>query len=154
MRRFLEPVLWYGLYGNQIHKFIPGDMAATITDKLNHIIAILFIVIVFALAYGYLKPLRFHRRRKVSTLFFKVSYLIYLLTLLIIVYFSVLIKGGLQEVFYELEFFAFLFVLFVPTMGIFARRLERFNKKREGYNYFFTVVNVLSIVALLIMYFI
>jgi len=126
---------------------------ANLTDKINHIIGILFILMIFALAYGYLKPHQLHRRRKISTLFLKVSYLLYLLILLIVIYLSVLVKGGLQEVFYELEFFVFLFVLFVPTMGIFARRLERFNKKREGYNYIFTGINVLSIIALLVMYF-
>jgi hypothetical protein len=127
-------------------------MAAILTEKLNHIIGILFIIIIFALAYGYLKPHQFHKKRMVSTLMLKGSYLVYLLTLLIIIYLSVLIKGGLQEVFYELEFFVFLIVLFVPTMGIFARRLERFSKNRDKYNYFFSVVNVLAIIAVILMY--
>ena len=126
---------------------------ANLTDKINHIIGILFILMIFALAYGYLKPHQLHRRRKISTLLLKISYLLYLIILLVVIYLSVLVKGGLQEVFYELEFFVFLFVLFVPTMGIFARRLERFNKKRESYNYIFTGINVLSIIALLVMYF-
>jgi hypothetical protein len=125
---------------------------ANFTDKINHIIGILFILMIFALAYGYLKPHQLHRRRKISTLLLKISYLLYLIILLIVIYLSVLVKGGLQEVFYELEFFVFLFVLFVPTMGIFARRLERFSKKREGYNYIFTGINVISIIALLVMY--
>lgn len=136
-----------------IQKILFHDMETTITDKLNHIIGILFIIIIFALAYGYLKPHQFHKRRKLSTLFLKVSYLLYLLILLIIIYLAALEKGGLQEVFYGIEFFAFLMVLFIPTMGIFARRLERFRKKRDGYNYFFTTANVLSIVAILLMYF-
>jgi integral membrane sensor domain MASE1 len=126
---------------------------SVINEKFNHIIGILFIIIVFALAYGYLKPHQFHRSRMVSTLFIKISYLLYLLILLIVVYFSALVKGGLQEVFYEIEFFAFLFVLFVPTMGIFARKMEQFSKKRDNYNYFFAVVNILSIIAILVMYF-
>jgi hypothetical protein len=52
------------------------------------------------------------------------------------------------------EFFAFLIVLFIPTIGIFARKLGQFSKKRENYNYFFTVINALCIIALLAMYFI
>jgi integral membrane sensor domain MASE1 len=128
-------------------------MLTNLSEKINHIIGILFILMIFALAYGYLKPHRLHKRRMVSTMLLKVSYLLYLLILLIVIYLAVLVKGGLQEVFYELEFFVFLFVLFVPTMGIFARRLERFSRKREGYNYFFTGVNVVSIIALLVMYF-
>jgi hypothetical protein len=124
------------------------------TEILNHILGVVFIIIVFALAYAYLKPHQLHKRRLFSTLLLKISYLVYLLVLLIIIYFAALIKGGLETVFYGIEFFAFLIVLFVPTIGIFARKLGQFSKKREGYNYFFTVVNVLSIVAILLMYFI
>jgi len=124
------------------------------TEILNHILGVVFIIIVFALAYAYLKPHQLHKRRLFSTLLLKISYLVYLLVLLIIIYFAALVKGGLENVFYGIEFFAFLIVLFVPTIGIFARKLGQFSKKREGYNYFFTVVNVLSIVAILLMYFI
>ena len=131
----------------------PADMA-NFPTVLNHILGVVFIIIVFALAYAYLKPHLLHKRRMVSTLLLKISYLLYLLVLLVIIYLSVFIKGGLETVFYGIEFFAFLVVLFVPTIGIFARKLGQFSKKREGYNYFFTVVNILSIVAILVMYFI
>jgi hypothetical protein len=76
------------------------------------------------------------------------------MVLLIVVYLSALVRGGLEQVFYGIEFFAFLVVLFVPTIGIFARKLGQFSKKRDGYNYFFTVVNILSVIAILVMYFI
>jgi hypothetical protein len=115
---------------------------------------VVFIIIVFALAYAYLKPHQLHKRRLVSTLLLKGSYLIYLLIMLIIIYMSALVNGGLEKVFFGIEFFAFLLVLFVPTIGIFARKLGQFAKKRDGYNYFFSVVNGISILALLVMYFI
>ena len=121
---------------------------------LNHILGIVFIIIVFSLAYAYLKPHQLHKRRLISTLLLKVSYLLYLLILLIIIYLSALVEGGLEKVFIGVEFFAFLIVLFVPTIGIFARKLGQFAKKREGYNYFFTVINFLSIVSILVLYFI
>jgi hypothetical protein len=121
---------------------------------LNHILGIVFIIIVFSLAYAYLKPHQLHKRRLVSTLLLKTSYLLYLLVLLIVVYLSALVYGGLDKIFMGVEFFAFLVVLFVPTIGIFARKLGQFSKKREGYNYFFTAVNVLSIISILVMYFI
>jgi hypothetical protein len=121
---------------------------------LNHILGIVFIIIVFSLAYAYLKPHQLHKRRLVSTLLLKGSYLLYLLILLLIVYLSTLVMGGLEKVFVGVEFFAFLIVLFVPTIGIFARKLGQFSKQREGYNYFFTIVNLLSIVSILMMYFI
>ena len=124
------------------------------TEILNHTLGVVFIIIVFALAYAYLKPHQLHKRRLYSTLLLKISYLVYLLVLLIIIYLSALVKSGLEEVFFGIEFFAFLIILFVPTIGIFARKLGQFSKNREGYNYFFTVVNVLSIVALLLMFFI
>ncbi|HUX97505.1 MAG TPA: hypothetical protein VMV47_17355 [Bacteroidales bacterium] len=127
---------------------------ANFNQILNHILGIVFIIIVFALAYAYLKPHQLHKRRLISTLLLKGSYLFYLLVLLILIYMAALVNGGLEKVFFGIEFFAFLLVLFVPTIGIFARKLGQFAKKREGYNYFFTVVNVLSIVALLVMYFV
>jgi peptidoglycan/LPS O-acetylase OafA/YrhL len=127
---------------------------ANFKEILNFILGIVFIIIVFALAYAYLKPHQLHKRRLVSTLLLKISYLLYLLVLLIIIYLSALVNGGLEEVFLGVEFFAFLVVLFVPTIGIFARKLGQFSKKRDGYNYFFTIVNILSIGAILIMYFI
>jgi len=127
---------------------------ANFGEILNHILGVVFIIIVFALAYAYLKPHQLHKRRKLSTLFLKVSYLLYLFVLLVVIYFSALVRGGLETVFLGIEFFAFLVVLFVPTIGIFARKLGQFSKKREGYNYFFTVVNLLCIVAILLMYFI
>jgi hypothetical protein len=130
-----------------------ADMA-NFPTILNHILGMVFIIIVFALAYAYLKPHQLHKHRLVSTLFLKISYLFYLLVLLIIVYLSALVRGGLEQVFMGIEFFAFLVVLFVPTIGIFARKLGQFSKKREGYNYFFTVVNILSVAAILVMYFI
>ena len=135
------------------HKLILSDMA-NFKEILNFILGIVFIIIVFALAYAYLKPHQLHKRRLVSTLLLKISYLLYLLVLLIIIYLSALVNGGLEEVFLGVEFFAFLVVLFVPTIGIFARKLGQFSKKRDGYNYFFTIVNILSIGAILIMYFI
>jgi hypothetical protein len=136
-----------------IKKLMPADMA-NFPTILNHILGMVFILIVFALAYAYLKPHRLHKHRMVSTLLLKISYLFYLLILLIIVYLSALVRGGLEQVFMGVEFFAFLVVLFVPTIGIFARKLGQFSKKREGYNYFFTVVNILSVAAILVMYFI
>jgi hypothetical protein len=136
-----------------ICKIVFSDIA-NFNTILNHILGIVFIIIVFSLAYAYLKPHQLHKRRLVSTLLLKGSYLLYLLVLLVVIYFSALVNGGLEKVFYGVEFFAFLVVLFVPTIGIFARKLGQFSKKREGYNYFFTIVNLLSIVSILVMYFI
>jgi hypothetical protein len=73
------------------HKLITGTMA-NFSEILNHILGVVFIVIVFSLAYAYLKPHQLHKRRLVSTLLLKISYLTYLLILLIIVYLSALVR--------------------------------------------------------------
>jgi hypothetical protein len=130
------------------------DGVANFNSILSYILGVVFIIIVFAIAYAYLKPHQLHKRRPVSTLLLKGSYLLYLLILLVVVYFSALVRGGLEKVFMGIEFFAFLIVLFVPTIGIFARKLGQFSKRRENYNYFFTLVNSICIIALLLMYFI
>ena len=134
-------------------KLLPADMA-NFNEILNYILGAVFIIIILSVAYAYLKPHQLHKRRLVSTLVLKLSYLFYLFVLCIIVYLSALVRGGLDKVFYGVEFFVFLLVLFVPTIGIFGRKLGQFSKKREGYNYFFTAVNLLSVIAILLMYFI
>jgi len=121
-------------------------------DVMSRILGVVFIIIVFSIAYAYLKPHRMHKRRPVSTLLLKASYLLYLLILLLIVFMASFYKGGLNAVFLDIESFAFLVVLFGPTIGIFARKLGHFREKRENFNYFFTVINVLSITALVLMY--
>jgi hypothetical protein len=121
---------------------------------LNNILGAVLIIIAFAIAYAYLKPHNLHKVRPVSTLLLKGSYLLYLLILMVIVYVALLHKGGIENVFPDIEFFAFLIVLFAPTIGILARKLGQFRKKRDNFNYFFTLVNALCILALLIMFFI
>jgi hypothetical protein len=127
---------------------------ANFQEILNFILGGVFIVLIFSLAYAYLKPHQLHKRRLLSTLMLKITYLIYLLVLLLVVYFSALVRDGLEKVFYGIEFFAFLIVLFVPNIGILARKLGHFSKKRESYNWFFAVVNILAVIALLLMFFI
>jgi len=127
---------------------------ANFREILNYILGAIFILIVFAIAYAYLKPHQLHKRRLVSTLLLKISYLIYLLVLLIVIYLAALVKKGLENVFFGVEFFVFLIVLFVPNIGILARKLGYFSKQRESYNRFFTLINILSIIVILIMYFI
>lgn len=127
---------------------------ANFKEILNYILGAVFAILIFSLAYAYLKPHQLHKRRLLSTLMLKVTYLLYLVVLLIVVYFSTLLRNGLVNVFFGIEFFAFLIVLFVPNIGILARKLGHFSKKRESYNWFFTVVNLLSVIAILLMFFI
>ena len=131
-----------------------AEEIANFPEILNFILGGVFAILIFTLAYAYLKPHQLHERRLLSTLTLKLTYLLYLLVLLIVIYFSTLVRDGLVNVFFGVEFFAFLIVLFVPNIGILARKLGYFSKKRESYNWFFTVVNLLSAIALLLMFFI
>jgi preprotein translocase subunit SecG len=51
-------------------KLIPADVA-NFKDILNHILGAIFIVIIFALAYAYLKPHQLHKRRLYQHFFLK-----------------------------------------------------------------------------------
>ncbi|MEZ4996743.1 MAG: hypothetical protein R2758_04465 [Bacteroidales bacterium] len=121
-------------------------------EMMSYIIGALFVVIVFAIAYAYLKPHRLHHARPLSTLALKGTYLLYLLVLLLLIYFASLRGGGVSQVFDGPEFFVFLVVLFVPTAGIFSRKITRFSGKRVRYNIIFSVVNVVMTITVLLLY--
>jgi hypothetical protein len=127
-------------------------MSNNSNEILVQVLGIIFILIVFSLAFAYLKPYRLHKSRTISTLLLKISYLMYLLVLMIVIYLATILSEGLESVFFGVEFFAFLIMLFIPTLSIFARKLSRFRKKREGYNYLFSAINLGSALGILIMY--
>lgn len=121
-------------------------------EMMNYIIGAVFMVIVFSIAYAYLKPHRMHHARPLSTLALKGSYLVYLLVILLVIYLASLRGGGVSQVFDGPEFFIFLVVLFVPTAGIFSRKIERFSGNRIRYNLVFTAVNLLMAAVALALY--
>jgi cytochrome bd-type quinol oxidase subunit 2 len=121
-------------------------------EMMNYIIGAVFMVIVFSIAYAYLKPHRMHHARPLSTLALKGSYLLWLLVILLVIYLASLRGGGVSQVFDGPEFFIFLVVLFVPTAGIFSRKIERFSGQRVRYNLVFTAVNLIMAVVALVLY--
>ncbi len=125
---------------------------ANFNEILNSLLGILFIIVVMALAYGYLKPHRLHKRRLVSTILLKVSYLVYLFNLLLLSYLSIFFKGGVDKVFHGIESYMLLILIVIPTLAILVRKAKPFSKTRDSYNYFFSVVNIFSILVLLLMY--
>jgi len=121
-------------------------------ELMNYIIGALLIVIIFSIAYAYLKPHRLHHARPLSTLALKVSYLIYLLVILLVICIASLRDGGVSQVFDGPQFFVFLVVLFVPTVGIFSRKITRFSGKRVRYNLIFCVINLIMTLTVLVLY--
>jgi len=121
-------------------------------EMMNYIIGALFAVIVFSIAYAYLKPHKLHHSRPLSTLALKGSYLLYLIVMLVVIYLASLRGGGVSQVFDGGEFFIFLVVLFVPTAAIFSRKITRFSTKRVRYNLIFTIVNIILALTVLLLY--
>ena len=121
-------------------------------EMMNYIIGGLLIVILFSIAYAYLKPHRLHHARPLSTLALKGTYLIYLLVMLVVICFASLRDGGVSQVFDGAEFFVFLVVLFVPTVGIFSRKITRFSGNRVRYNIIFSVINLIMTLTLIVLY--
>lgn len=106
-----------------------------------HFLLMLVFLIIYVLAFIIVKPLLLNHKRLVSTLSLKISYLIYLATLLVCVYLFMFygpndIENQLSEVF----FFTLLISLFIPNLGILFRR--RIKKHRKEYNYIFSAINL------------
>jgi uncharacterized membrane protein YhaH (DUF805 family) len=108
---------------------------------------------IFIIAIIILKPFRIHHKRKVSTIAIKVSYLIYLAVFLAFIYLVLFFADNSirdEEPFeFNISAIYFMIVLlafFLPNIGIMIRR--RFNENRISYNYVMTVINVLTIGAI------
>jgi len=119
---------------------------------VSYIIGALLVVIVFSIAYAYLKPHKLHHSRPLSTLALKITYLLYLLVTLIAIYLASLRGGGLSQVFDGAEFFVFFVVLFVPTVGILSRKITHFSTKRVRYNIIFTIINIIMTITVIVLY--
>lgn len=123
---------------------------------LLHFIFIATFLFVYIIAIIILKPFRLHRKRKVSTISLKLSYLIYLAFFLAFVYLVLFfadnevnteenMENGTSVVYYVIVLVSF----FIPNIGIMIRR--RFKKNRGIYNYLVTALNFIIIMALVFM---
>jgi hypothetical protein len=121
-------------------------------EMFNYIIGGLFVLIVFSIAYAYLKPHKLHHSRPLSTLALKGTYLLYLIITLLVIYFASIKGGGLSVVFDDEEFFIFLLVLFVPTVAVFSRKITHFSSKRVWFNIIFSAVNIIMAITVLLLY--
>ena len=123
---------------------------------LLHFIFIATFLFVFIIAIIILKPFRLHRKRKVSTILLKISYLLYLAFFLGFVYLVLfftdnevsteeVMENGTSVIYYIIVLIAF----FLPNIGIMIRR--KFKEKRGVFNYAVTVMNLVVILALIFM---
>jgi cytochrome bd-type quinol oxidase subunit 2 len=123
---------------------------------LLHFIFIATFLFVYVIAIILLKPLRLHRKRRISTLALKISYLIYLAFFLAFVYLVLFfadsevnneenLDNGTSIIYYIIVIVSF----FVPNIGIMIRR--RFKKHRQTFNYLAASFNFLIMLALVFM---
>ncbi len=110
-------------------------------EAIFHFILMIVFLIIYVLAFIIVKPFLLNHKRLVSTISLKISYLIYLATLLICVYLFMFygpndIENKLSEIF----FFVLLVCLFIPNLGILFRR--NIKKYRVIYNYIFSAINL------------
>ena len=110
-------------------------------------------IVLYIVSIIILRPFRLHRKRKKSTIAFKVSYLIYLLFFLC---FSYLLLFGNKELYeneepyntlFNIHFLLFLTSAIIPNLGIMIRK--RIKKNRVEYNVSFTLINVIYIAYLI-----
>jgi len=123
---------------------------------LLHFIFIATFLFVYIIAIIILKPFRLHRKRKISTITLKLSYLVYLAFFLVFVYLVLFfadnevnteenMENGTAAIYYVIVLVSF----FIPNIGIMIRR--RFKKNRGIYNYLVSSLNLLIILALVFM---
>ncbi len=119
-----------------------------------HFVFIATFIFLIIVTFILLKPFRVHRTRMASTMSLKLSYLLYLMVFIMLIY-LILFFSEMPE---EDEFLANDLVMklcyaiivisfFIPNLAIMLRR--KVKKLRQQYNVFFTVVNVFIVLALL-----
>ena len=124
---------------------------------LLHFIFIAAFLLIYIIAIIILKPFRIHRKRPVSTILIKASYLVYLACFLLMAYLILFFSSSgvpTEEVDEEkilnmLTVFS-IFAFFIPNIGIMIRR--RIISWRVSYNYIVAALNIL--IALGIIWFI
>lgn len=116
---------------------------------LLHFIFIAAFLLIFIIAIIILKPFRIHKKRPVSTVSIKISYLVYLGSFLLMAYMILFFSARTVEstesmdeehVFNALTLFS-IFAFFVPNIGIMIRR--RISGWRVTYNYVFSALNLI-----------
>ena len=115
---------------------------------LLHFIFIAAFLLIYIIAIIILKPFRIHRKRPVSTILIKSSYLIYLACFLLMAYLILFFSSSAEpseevdeeRVLNMLTVFS-IFAFFIPNIGIMVRR--RISSWRVSYNYIVTALNLL-----------
>ena len=115
---------------------------------LLHFIFIAAFLLIYIIAIIILKPFRIHRKRPLSTICIKTSYLIYLACFLMMAYLILFFSANAEpteevdeeRILNALTVFS-IFAFFIPNIGIMIRR--RIGSWRVTYNYIVSVLNLI-----------
>lgn len=121
---------------------------------LLHFIFIAAFLLIYIVAIIILKPFRVHRKRPMSTIFIKSSYLIYLACFMLMAYLILFFSASSEptedvdeeRILNALTVFSVL-AFFIPNIGIMIRR--RIGSWRVPYNYIVTAINILISLGLI-----
>ena len=121
---------------------------------LLHFIFIAAFLLIYIVAIIILKPFRVHRKRPLSTIFIKASYLIYLACFMLMAYLILFFSASAEptedvdevRILNALTVFSVL-AFFIPNIGIMIRR--RIGSWRVTYNYIVTAINILISLGLI-----
>lgn len=111
------------------------------------------LIVIYLISIMVLKPFRVHRKRRISTISLKLSYLLFLLFFFIFTYLLLFghkitnAIGTAYDSIFNIHFLIFVSASIVPNVGVMLRR--RIKRKRVEYNYMFTAVNALYSLHLL-----
>ena len=117
-------------------------------NSFHNFLEVFFILgyfLIFIISIIILKPFRLHKKRKISTLSLKISYLIYLLIFLIFTYLLLFGEKTLDtddipyDSIFNIHFIIFLSSTIIPNAGIMLRKKI---KNRTPYNLIFTFINI------------
>ena len=110
-------------------------------------------LVLFVISIIILKPLRVHKRRPISTIALKVSFLLFLVLFLAFTYLLLFGEKQLSEddipfdTLFNIHFLLFLSSTIIPNLGVMLRRSIK--KKRVQYNLIFTFVNLTYILYMI-----
>lgn len=121
---------------------------------LLHFIFIAAFLLIYIIAIIILKPFRIHRKRPMSTIFLKASYLVYLACFLLMAYLILFFSATTEpsedvdeeRILNLLTVFSVL-AFFIPNIGIMIRR--RISTWRVTYNYVVSALNILISIGLI-----
>ena len=119
-----------------------------------HFIFIAAFLLIYIIAIIILKPFRIHRKRPMSTIFLKASYLLYLACFLLMAYLILFFSATTEpsedvdeeRILNLLTIFSVL-AFFIPNIGIMIRR--RISNWRVTYNYVVSALNILISIGLI-----